>query len=270
MHAGQVVEVAPVRALFRHPAHPYTRALVRSIPRIDREIAMEPIPGAVPSLLNAPPGCRYAGRCPWVEERCRRSKPGMTAVAPEHFVACFAVEDGRAAACVRSTTSRSTSRCAARRRGCARCGTASRRWCAPSTACRSASRRARRWGWWANWAAASPRSRARWCGWCDPTGGHIRFDGDELTASSDEDFNKVRPHLQMVFQDPTASLNPRLSVRRMVEEPLQLHTRSAPPSAGSAPRRCSRKSGWAPSSPTAIRTNCRAGSASGSTSPARW
>jgi oligopeptide/dipeptide ABC transporter ATP-binding protein len=97
MHAGQIVEMAPVRALFAHPAHPYTRALVRSIPRIDREIAMEPIPGAVPSLLNPPPGCRYAGRCPWVEERCRRVKPGMTEIAPDHFVACFAVEDGRAA-----------------------------------------------------------------------------------------------------------------------------------------------------------------------------
>ena len=57
-----------------------------------------------------------------------------------------------------------------------------------------------------------------------PTGGHIRFEGAELTALSDEDFNKVRPHLQMVFQDPAASLNPRLSVRRMVEEPLRLHT----------------------------------------------
>ena len=95
MHAGQVVEVAPVRALFHHPSHPYTRALVRSIPRIDREITMEPIPGAVPSLLNVAPGCRYAGRCPWVEDRCRTTKPGMTEVASEHFVACFAVEDGR-------------------------------------------------------------------------------------------------------------------------------------------------------------------------------
>jgi oligopeptide/dipeptide ABC transporter ATP-binding protein len=57
-----------------------------------------------------------------------------------------------------------------------------------------------------------------------PTGGYIRFEGAELTGLSDEDFNKVRPHLQMVFQDPAASLNPRLSVRRMVEEPLRLHT----------------------------------------------
>jgi oligopeptide transport system ATP-binding protein len=57
-----------------------------------------------------------------------------------------------------------------------------------------------------------------------PTGGRIRLEGAELTALSDEDFNKVRPHLQMVFQDPAASLKPRLSVRRMVEEPLRLHT----------------------------------------------
>jgi oligopeptide transport system ATP-binding protein len=56
------------------------------------------------------------------------------------------------------------------------------------------------------------------------TSGHVRFEGGELTTLSDEDFNKVRPHLQMVFQDPAASLNPRLSVRRMVEEPLRLHT----------------------------------------------
>src|SRR5260221_466612 len=94
MHAGQIVEMAPVRALFAHPAHPYTRALVHSIPRTDRTIAMEPIPGAVPSLLNVAPGCRYAGRCPWVEDRCRHEKPGMTGIAPDHFVACFAVEDG--------------------------------------------------------------------------------------------------------------------------------------------------------------------------------
>jgi oligopeptide/dipeptide ABC transporter ATP-binding protein len=57
-----------------------------------------------------------------------------------------------------------------------------------------------------------------------PTGGSIRFDGEELTTLNDTGFNKVRPDLQMVFQDPTASLNPRLSVRRMVGEPLKLHT----------------------------------------------
>jgi len=57
-----------------------------------------------------------------------------------------------------------------------------------------------------------------------PTSGSIRFDGEEIATLGDAGFNKIRPHLQMVFQDPTASLNPRLSVRRMVGEPLKLHT----------------------------------------------
>jgi oligopeptide/dipeptide ABC transporter ATP-binding protein len=98
MHAGQVVETAPVGALFRHPAHPYTQALVRSIPRIDRDVALEPIPGAVPPLLNAPPGCRYAGRCPRVMDICRSRKPKPVATAPGHMVACFAVEERHDAA----------------------------------------------------------------------------------------------------------------------------------------------------------------------------
>jgi oligopeptide/dipeptide ABC transporter ATP-binding protein len=99
MHAGQLVETAPVRTLFAAPAHPYTRALVRSIPRVDRDDpAMEPIPGAVPSLLNAPPGCRYAERCPLVRERCRGEAPRTRGIGACHDVACHAIEDARAAA----------------------------------------------------------------------------------------------------------------------------------------------------------------------------
>jgi peptide/nickel transport system ATP-binding protein len=97
MHAGQLVETAPVLSLFRNPAHPYTRALVRSIPRLDREVALEPIPGAVPSLLDPGPGCRYGDRCPLVNERCRREKPRLLHIAPKHSVACFAIEEDRAA-----------------------------------------------------------------------------------------------------------------------------------------------------------------------------
>jgi peptide/nickel transport system ATP-binding protein len=95
IHAGQLVEIAPVRSLFRHPTHPYTRALVRSIPRVDRDIAMEPIPGAVSSLLHPPAGCRYVGRCAWSSDSCHAMKPPLTTLAPDHRVACFGVEEGR-------------------------------------------------------------------------------------------------------------------------------------------------------------------------------
>jgi oligopeptide/dipeptide ABC transporter ATP-binding protein len=91
MHAGQTVEWAPVRRLFHAPAHPYTRALIRSIPRVDREIAMEPIPGAVPSLLAPPHGCRFAPRCDLVRAECTARIP-LREIAAEHRVACVAVE----------------------------------------------------------------------------------------------------------------------------------------------------------------------------------
>ena len=92
MHAGQIVEVGAVRAIFARPLHPYTQALVRSIPRIDRDGTMEPIPGMVPSLLAPPPGCRYADRCPRVLDVCRRDRPALRAATPNHDVACHAVE----------------------------------------------------------------------------------------------------------------------------------------------------------------------------------
>ncbi|MDH2400253.1 ABC transporter ATP-binding protein [Bradyrhizobium sp. SSUT18] len=95
MHAGQVVECAPVRELFHNPAHPYTKALVRSIPRVDRDVVLEPIPGSVPSLVNPPSGCRYAGRCEWVMDRCRASRPAMVEAGPGHVVACYGFEERR-------------------------------------------------------------------------------------------------------------------------------------------------------------------------------
>jgi peptide/nickel transport system ATP-binding protein len=92
MHAGQIVEVGAVRTIFARPFHPYTQALVRSIPRIDRDVTMEPIPGMVPSLLAPPPGCRYADRCPRVLDVCRRDRPALRAATPNHEVACHAAE----------------------------------------------------------------------------------------------------------------------------------------------------------------------------------
>ena len=98
MHAGQLVETAPVRELFRCPAHPYTRALVSSIPRIDIEVRLDPIPGTVPSLRHPPTGCRYQNCCPHVMEICRRGKPNQAAVGQDHEVACFAFGEHRDAA----------------------------------------------------------------------------------------------------------------------------------------------------------------------------
>ena len=93
MYAGKVVEEAPVEALFATPRHPYTRGLIRSIPRIDlaavHKTRLEAIPGTVPRLIEPAPGCRFAGRCRHALARCAAETPVLREIAPGHRVACL-------------------------------------------------------------------------------------------------------------------------------------------------------------------------------------
>jgi peptide/nickel transport system ATP-binding protein len=95
MYAGKVVEEAPVGELFRAPRHPYTRGLIRSIPRIDlaaqKKQRLEAIPGVVPSLLEPAPGCRFAPRCAHAREQCRAT-PALREIGAGHKVACVRAE----------------------------------------------------------------------------------------------------------------------------------------------------------------------------------
>jgi oligopeptide/dipeptide ABC transporter ATP-binding protein len=91
MYAGRVVEMAPVAALFRTPAHPYTRGLLRSVPRIERTrpAVLPEIEGMVPSLLAMPPGCAFAARCGRAVARCVAKRPSLAPFGPGHEVACW-------------------------------------------------------------------------------------------------------------------------------------------------------------------------------------
>ncbi|MEA2929233.1 MAG: peptide/nickel transport system ATP-binding protein [Hyphomicrobiales bacterium] len=92
MYAGRVIEEAPVEQLFAAPRHPYTQGLIRSIPRIDKaathKARLEAIPGVVPSLINPPPGCRFAPRCRFAMPECRAEIPPLREVGAGHKVAC--------------------------------------------------------------------------------------------------------------------------------------------------------------------------------------
>ena len=92
MYAGKVIEEAPVERLFANPRHPYTQGLIRSIPQIDKaaiaKTRLEAIPGVVPSLINPPPGCRFAPRCRYAMAICREAVPPLREVEPGHKVAC--------------------------------------------------------------------------------------------------------------------------------------------------------------------------------------
>ncbi len=89
MYAGKIVEVADVIPIFEKPYHPYTEALLRSIPKISKIIErLESIPGVVPSLVNPPPGCRFHPRCRYAKEICKREEPPLIEIEPGHLVAC--------------------------------------------------------------------------------------------------------------------------------------------------------------------------------------
>jgi peptide/nickel transport system ATP-binding protein len=103
MYAGRVVEFAPTRELFNATRHPYTEALLKSIPKLSQpsHTRLEAISGRPPDLVNPPPGCKFAARCPYAQARCVEEEPGLgDAESPGHAFRCFypvGTEAGKAA-----------------------------------------------------------------------------------------------------------------------------------------------------------------------------
>jgi peptide/nickel transport system ATP-binding protein/oligopeptide transport system ATP-binding protein len=105
MYAGQIVELSPARELLRRPLHPYTKALMASVPKLSgtvrwseatdepargdaRPTRLQSIPGNVPRIGNFPPGCRFAPRCPIAKPECSEKIPELLEVEPGRFVRC--------------------------------------------------------------------------------------------------------------------------------------------------------------------------------------
>ncbi|MGB9767884.1 MULTISPECIES: ABC transporter ATP-binding protein [Dictyoglomus] len=95
MYLGAIVEMAPKEELYQNPLHPYTRALLASVPKMprdgERQKRFPALKGEIPSPIDLPPGCRFQSRCEYVMDVCRKQEPAFREVSPGHFVACHLV-----------------------------------------------------------------------------------------------------------------------------------------------------------------------------------
>ncbi len=95
MYAGYIVELAPIRGLYKQTAHPYTLGLLESLPKIDakRKERLIPIKGLPPDLLHEPQRCPFAPRCRYAIDHCWQENPPLKAVAKDHYTACWRSEE---------------------------------------------------------------------------------------------------------------------------------------------------------------------------------
>ncbi len=233
MYAGRKIEEAATTELFDRPAHPYTRGLMASIPRLrgkNRKRRLAEIPGIVPSLREPIEGCAFAPRCAYAVERCRAEAPDAAA---------------------RSATATSSPAIDAERVLANDGGgmSAGRRGRGPEEALSRSARAARR----ATVAMVKAVDGVSFaiepgetlclvgesgCGkstvgklllrLLEPTEGTIRLDGEDITHLGTGEMRPHRKRMQMVFQDPYASLNPRMAAGRIVSEPLENYSDISP------------------------------------------
>ncbi|MCL4769017.1 MAG: ABC transporter ATP-binding protein [Burkholderiaceae bacterium] len=250
MYAGEIVEVADRDAFFRAPQHPYSRKLFDALPgRRARGAALAVIEGQVPQLTGAFRGCRFAERCEHAFDRCRKETPAWTAAGEAHRVRCHLRERERAGpreAAAASGALREARRetpgglLAVRdlevhfpiRRGLLRRTVAHVRAVDGVSLALHAGRTLALVGESGCGKTTVGKAILQLV---RPTAGSVRFDGAELTSLRGDALRRRRAELQIIFQDPYASLNPRMRVADILSEGMRaLGVHAAP---GEADRR---------------------------------
>ena len=239
MYHGEVVEAAPVEELFHSPSHPYTRALIRSVPDPSqrRGTRLSFIPGAPPFVGAELPGCPFAPRCEHADDRCRSEVPRLLQVGPNVQAACHRPDGVPTGPVVRPTV------VVVDRAGVAPAEldqkplvevtglvhhyqlgsrlTSGGRTVHALDDVSLTIRRGESLGLVGESGCGKSTLGRLLVALERPTAGSIRFDGDEVTELRGASLRRFRQRSQMVHQDPRSSLNRRMTVNALLSEPLR-------------------------------------------------
>jgi peptide/nickel transport system ATP-binding protein len=236
MHAGRTVETGPVDEIFYHPRMPYTRGLLASIPRVDTgpRQPLVPIEGQPPSLVSLGPGCPFAPRCPLVIERCLTTEPDLLPVSDTHQCACHRSDAAPPAPPVSGDATQGSHRHSRVvlqvehlvRHYPVRKGTILRRQVGTVRAVDDISfelREQETLGLVGESGCGKSSTLMEILKLAAPPQGRIEVLGTDVAALDRRRRMQLRRDLQVVFQDPIASLDPRLPVFDVLAEPLSAH-----------------------------------------------
>jgi oligopeptide/dipeptide ABC transporter ATP-binding protein len=244
MYAGRVVEEGTVDQVFSSPQHPYTSALLRAAPSYRRRTQrLVRIPGRVPSLTSLPPACKFAGRCPSEQENCRETEPPLATLADGRGVRCYF--PGSVAEPVRVDQTPATSPAIQlpatqapspavldvhdlstvfvdRRNLVARLrGRVSEVRAVDGVDLQI--RQGEVMGLVGESGSGKTTLGRTILGLTRPTSGRATYRTVDTGRAGRAAFRRLRSELQMVYQDPHASLSPRMTVRQLLIEPYEIH-----------------------------------------------
>ncbi|QAU13342.1 ABC transporter ATP-binding protein [Halorubrum sp. BOL3-1] len=239
MYAGEIVEEGPVEEIFANPSHPYTYTLLESIPTEDKD-RLTPIGGNVPDLIDMPDGCHFAPRCPWAEDRCREGEIPFLQHGPadvEHRSKCVHDEfdrsvyggDGVAAETGSDVGDPLVEVREMRKYYQQESGTLDRVFGTRDPSVKAVDGidldvRERETLGLVGESGCGKSTAGRAILHLDPpTDGTVVFAGEELGSLSKSELRKRRKDMQMVFQDPMSSLDPRMTAGQTIMEPLKIH-----------------------------------------------
>ncbi|OBH50320.1 ABC transporter ATP-binding protein [Mycobacterium sp. E2479] len=238
MYAGRVVESADVRTLYRGRRMPYTVGLLGSVPRLDaaQGTRLVPIPGAPPSLAALDPGCPFAPRCPLAIDECRLEEPKLLSVGADHRAACIRTDevDGRSAADIYGVSTESRQPEFAGTSVVVRVRDLTKTYRLTKGLLRRSAgevravdgvsfelRQGRTLGIVGESGSGKSTTLNEILELTRPQSGSIEVLGTDVTALNGASRRSLRRDIQVVFQDPVASLDPRLPVFDLLAEPLR-------------------------------------------------